>query len=743
MYNHHHPHHALSGSSATMDLYNDSDSELSMCEASVGGSPLPSSLLSSLHAASSPSPSSTASSSSSEPEGGSHYADPVFRAVEGKVKQLEQAVGEFNQVLTLTSLNSYFNGVLSQLHQIAQETSKRLEEVATFYSWLKLHHALASSTSSGYFSILPEEISLYILSFLNVRELLEIARVSRYWRRLSEDDQLWFQLHKTRWRDGEAMRQHLRGYHPTISNNINEENTSDVDDINVESNGVSGGASFSSSSSSSSSSNNRTMSEGNTELVYAVRKQQARERKGGQKRKRRGWKDRFIDGHKLESNWKNGCYSTRVLREGSNQDNVYCIKFSESRVVTGSNDRTVKVVDLQSGELVHTLEGHTAEVRAIDFDETKLASGSRDRTVKIWDCNTGQCLLTMEEHTGPVKCIQMTDNIVMSGSEDATMKMFDLNSGKAVQTFAGHVWGVACLQFRDDYIVSGSRDRRVILWDRRLGYDTTSPTTNVRPFLKILEGHSNTVRCVAFNESHIVSGSWDNNIKVWDTTSGLLKNTLVGHSSRVLCLAFDEKKIVSGSVDNNIRVWQDYDSKPSSYSLSLHTAPIFYLKFDAYGIMSGSRDTSIVSWDFYSPNEYDICHTKNVLVSRCGSNGSNSSNGMGRALPLAVNSPFIFQQGSGTTATAASGSSFGSSASSPASFSMAATTNAPASYSFSILGHMNMNGSANGSGGGRGEGASNGRSTVSGSSSNRTTNSTTGGGGGSGSSLPSIDRMRE
>jgi len=232
--------------------------------------------------------------------------------------------------------------------------------------------------------------------------------------------------------------------------------------------------------------------------------------------------------------------------------------------------------------------------------------------------------------SGPVKCIQMTGNVVLSGSEDASMKMFDLNSGKAVHSFLGHVWGVACLQFNDDYIVSGSRDRRVFLWDRRLisnrlnntgsssGKSTKFPEVSTRACVRAMEGHTNTVRCVAFDSSTIVSGSWDNKIKIWNLETGELKNTLEGHDSRVLCLAFDEKKIVSGSVDKTIRVWWHYEGgvskrRPYCYSMQQHTAPIFYLNYDDYGISSGSRDTEIVRWDFYSVNEDDVKRTKRYV----------------------------------------------------------------------------------------------------------------------------------
>jgi hypothetical protein len=42
------------------------------------------------------------------------------------------------------------------------------------------------TTPAGYFSILPEELNMYILSFLSVPELSSVQRVSRYWRRLAE-----------------------------------------------------------------------------------------------------------------------------------------------------------------------------------------------------------------------------------------------------------------------------------------------------------------------------------------------------------------------------------------------------------------------------------------------------------------------------------------------------------------------------------------------------------------------------
>lgn len=54
---------------------------------------------------------------------------------------------------------------------------------------------------------------------------------------------------------------------------------------------------------------------------------------------------------------------------------------------------------------------------------------------------------------------------------------------------------------------------------------------------------------------HVVSGSLDTSIRVWDATTGTCKHTLMGHQSLTSGMELRQNILVSGNADSTVKVW--------------------------------------------------------------------------------------------------------------------------------------------------------------------------------------------
>jgi hypothetical protein len=63
-------------------------------------------------------------------------------------------------------------------------------------------------------------------------------------------------------------------------------------------------------------------------------------------------------------------------------------------IASASDDKTVKLWDIEKHCVLQTYFDHTAEVNSVEFhpDGTCLASGSADCSIKLWDCRSHQLL---------------------------------------------------------------------------------------------------------------------------------------------------------------------------------------------------------------------------------------------------------------------------------------------------------------------------------------------------------------
>ena len=109
-------------------------------------------------------------------------------------------------------------------------------------------------------------------------------------------------------------------------------------------------------------------------------------------------------------------------------------------------------------------------------DGKRLVAGGESNSIKVWDVETGNVLQTLPGHRGDVYTVAFSADgrWIASGSEDGTVKVWVSRNGELVHTFPGHTGIVTSVAFSPDgrRLISGSRDHTVKVWDvSKLGED--------------------------------------------------------------------------------------------------------------------------------------------------------------------------------------------------------------------------------------------------------------------------------
>lgn len=103
----------------------------------------------------------------------------------------------------------------------------------------------------------------------------------------------------------------------------------------------------------------------------------------------------------------------------------------------GRDGATLAVCDLASGTVQRILKGHQGDINAIDFlADGRLISGSDDHTLRVWNLESGTCLQTLSgEHTDKVKAVVAVakpDRAVSAGA-DGRIVRWNLSTGRPVR----------------------------------------------------------------------------------------------------------------------------------------------------------------------------------------------------------------------------------------------------------------------------------------------------------------------
>lgn len=207
-------------------------------------------------------------------------------------------------------------------------------------------------------------------------------------------------------------------------------------------------------------------------------------------------------------------------------------------IVTGSDDAQIRVFNYNTHEKVASFEGHPDYIRNLAVHPSKpfVLSCSDDMTIRLWDWEKGwKCVQVFQGHDHFVMHIAFNPkdtNTFASASLDGTIRIWSLGSNRSNFILQGHERGVNFVDYYSGgdkpYLVSCADDLTVRVWD----YQNKN-------CVQTLDGHRQNVNFALFHPSLpiILSGSEDGTVRIWNSDTYRLENTLNYGLERAWCIA--------------------------------------------------------------------------------------------------------------------------------------------------------------------------------------------------------------
>ena len=250
----------------------------------------------------------------------------------------------------------------------------------------------------------------------------------------------------------------------------------------------------------------------------------------------------------------------------------YTVLFSPNgRTLASNNNKEIYLWDTVTGDY-EVLKGHTDYVRRFAFspDGKTLASGSSDHTVRLWNVATGEHKKNLTGHPAPVTRIAFSPDgsTLTSVSDDKTVYLWDISTGERKKTLASQ--GVISEQVEKEEIIE------------RLFF---SPD-------------GSTLATVRFN----------NTIRLWDTTTGSLKQTFISqgtdrkqtdYNKKIQTVLFspDKRTVISLTGGGLIRLWDIATGKHKQFSDRTRFLRNVCLSADGKILATAGMNHTIHLWD--------------------------------------------------------------------------------------------------------------------------------------------------
>lgn len=251
-------------------------------------------------------------------------------------------------------------------------------------------------------------------------------------------------------------------------------------------------------------------------------------------------------------------------------------------VFAGSWDKNIWSWDMETRQPGLKYAGHSDFVKAVTCARVGgkhiLISGGADKKIMVWDVATGARLHTLQDSVTSMLAVQaLAVDPILSSDDEIVL----VSAGSDPHIRRWKVRLDSWEQLVDVEPATPNVERRTlsihetgvykVIFDR-LGEEVDLWTASADGTAKCLSRgkeftteesfeHGDHVRAVAVTEQWVITAGRDEDLKIWDKTSGALQFRLQGHYDEVTDLVLlegghgREERLVSFGIDGTIRTW--------------------------------------------------------------------------------------------------------------------------------------------------------------------------------------------
>lgn len=229
----------------------------------------------------------------------------------------------------------------------------------------------------------------------------------------------------------------------------------------------------------------------------------------------------------------------------------------QSKLASGSVDKTVILWDVMTGSAERRLRGHNGSVTTVQFNELAhmLVSGSQDNTVRFWDvrARTFEAVQTLSEAKDSISSVRVSDHEVLTACYDGYVRIYDLRAGLMHSDFIGQV--ITCANFTKDNFCTlvSCMDGSVKMMDKSTG-------ELLGEYLGLEQSDFCLESCINFNDKLILSGSSDGKLWIWDLMSREVVEKLSDQTSETPITSVSvhpKKNCFLTNSNTDILLWQE------------------------------------------------------------------------------------------------------------------------------------------------------------------------------------------